>query len=164
MTYATIRHVMTLLMFLTGALALGQGTDSDGSVDPELANARALLQAGREQMIREDMQLTESESAAFWPVYNAYRDEKRVVQDQHAKMVTRFVNLYREGGLDEEYAEGLIEEHFAIRSGILEVQRKYVPKFRAVLSALAVARFYQLENKMDAEVDAQLALVIPLAE
>ena len=29
---------------------------------------------------------------------------------------------------------------------------------------LKVARFYQLENKMDAELDAQLALFVPLVE
>jgi hypothetical protein len=39
-----------------------------------------------------------------------------------------------------------------------------VPRFREVLPVLKVARFYQLENKMDAEIDAQLALVIPLVE
>jgi hypothetical protein len=36
--------------------------------------------------------------------------------------------------------------------------------FRTVLPVQEVARFYQLENKMDAEVDAQLALAIPLLE
>ena len=36
--------------------------------------------------------------------------------------------------------------------------------FPSVLPVQEVARFYQLENKMDAEVDAQLALAVPLLE
>jgi len=164
MSYFTMRYLATLLMFVAGVAAHGQGADSAGLDNPELANARALLQAGREQMIREDLQMTEAESAAFWPVYNKYRDEKRIVQDRHAKMVARFLERHRDGGFDNEYAEHLIAEHFEIRGAILAVQMKYVPYFRETLPALKVARFYQLENKMDAEIDAQLALVIPLVE
>jgi len=164
MSNSTIRYVTTFLTLLVGAVALGQGAEPTALDNPELANARAMLQAGREQLIREDLQMTEAESAAFWPVYNKYRDEKRVVQDRHALMVANFVETHRRGGFNEEYADGLIKEHFEIRSAILEVQKRYVASFREVLSAVNVARFYQLENKMDAEIDAQLALVIPLAE
>jgi len=46
----------------------------------------------------------------------------------------------------------------------LKVQKQYLRKFRKVLPALKVVRFYQLENKMDAEIDAELAVFIPLME
>lgn len=164
MSNVTIRYVMTLLALLASAVVLGQSAQSGVPENPELANARALLQAGREQMIRDDLQLSEAESAAFWPVYYEYRDEKRIVQDQQADMIAVFLETYRGGGINDAYAEQLLEEHFAVEGGILEVQMKYVPNFREVLSALKVARFYQLENKMDAEIEAQLALVIPLVE
>lgn len=47
---------------------------------------------------------------------------------------------------------------------LLQVQRDFVARFAEALTTVKVARFYQLENKMDAEVDAQLALVVPLVE
>ena len=38
-------------------------------IDSEaLAEARELLKAGREDLVREELHLTESEAAAFWPV------------------------------------------------------------------------------------------------
>jgi hypothetical protein len=39
-----------------------------------------------------------------------------------------------------------------------------LPTFKKSLPALKVARFYQLENKIEAEIDAQLALAVPLIE
>jgi hypothetical protein len=155
---------MTLLVLLAGLAAFGQAAASGTSDNPELANARALLQAGREQVIRDDLQLTEKEAAAFWPVYRGYRAEKRIVQDRRADMVADFLKRHDQDGFTDEYAEQLIKGHFDVETAILEVQMRYVPMFRGVLPALKVARFYQLENKMDAEVDAQLALVVPLVE
>ena len=51
-----------------------------------------------------------------------------------------------------------------IQEAWIGVQKEYLAGFRSVLPVQEVARFYQLENKMDAEVDAQLALAIPLLE
>lgn len=164
MSISIFRVSTTLLVLLTGLVAFGQAAASGAIDNPELANARALLQAGREQVIRDDLQLTEKEAAIFWPVYKGYRGEKRIVQDRHANMVADFLKRYDQGGFTDEYADQLIEDHFEIQTAILELQMRYVPMFRGVLPALKVARFYQLENKMDAEIDAQLALVVPLVE
>ena len=68
-------------------------------------------------------------------------------------------------------APGAAEVEAGVSNGIvpgsedwLRVQQKFVRKFRKVLPEVKVARFYQLENKMDAEVEAQLAVVVPLVE
>jgi hypothetical protein len=79
-------------------------------------------------------------------------------------MVAGFVQAYRDAAFTDEFAEKLIKDHFEIKSALLDIQKRYVPRLREVLPVLKVARFYQLENKMDAELNAQLALVIPLVE
>ena len=164
MKYSTVQFLSLVLVLLGGMAAHAQGFDSGVPENPELANARALLQAGREEIIREDLQMTEMESSAFWPVYNEYRYELMVVRDKHATMVAGFVQAYRDAAFTDEFAEKLIKDHFEIKSALLDIQKRYVPRLREVLPVLKVARFYQLENKMDAELNAQLALVIPLVE
>jgi hypothetical protein len=47
---------------------------------------------------------------------------------------------------------------------LLKKRKRYIGQFRKVLPMLKVARFYQLENKMNADVDLQLALLVPLAD
>ena len=44
------------------------------------------------------------------------------------------------------------------------MRRKYWKKFRRIVPATKAARFYQLETKMDAEVDYVLAGGTPLIE
>lgn len=159
-----IGHLLLIIVMLGAAAAFGQDSGSSVLENPALANARALLQAGREEIIREDLRMSDEESAGFWPVYEEYRAEIMVVRDRQATMVADFLKTYNEGVLTNEYAEVLIKDHFDIKGDLLRVQEKFVRKFRKVLPALKVARFYQLENKMDAETDAQLALFVPLVD
>ncbi len=162
MRHDTLKYLLAI--FTLACCGTVFGAASDVVQNPELENARALLQAGRADIIREDLRMTDEESEGFWPVYEKYHAEIMVIRDRHAVMVAGFLLSYREGVFTDEFAEDLIDENFEIKRGLLKVQTKYVSKFRKVLPVVKVARFYQLENKMDAEVDAQLAIVIPLIE
>ena len=121
-------------------------------------------QAGRDQIIREDLDLTEQELAAFWPVYQEYLARLALIRNRKATLISRFLDAYRQGEFTDEFAEWLIRENFEIKHSWAGLQEDFVPRFREVLPVQKVARFYQLENKMDAEVDAQLAIAVPLIE
>lgn len=159
-----IGRLLLIVAMLGAAAVFGQDSGTSVPDNPTLANARAMLQAGREDIIREDLRMSDEESAGFWPVYEEYHAEIMAVRDRQARMIADFLKMYRDGALSDEYAETLINDFFDIKSDLLTVQKKFVRQFRKVLPALKVARFYQLENKMDAEIDAQLALFIPLVE
>jgi len=149
--------VLKLALFMSAA-AVGQGENA------ELDAARAQMQAGRDQIIKEDLQLSEYELAGFWPIYEQYVSDLSVIRDRKAILVERFMQAYRSGEISDDFAVWLIEENFAIKEAWAGLQKAYVDQYMVVISAQAVARFYQLENKMDAEIDAQLALFVPLVE
>jgi len=153
-----IGAVIVLTALSVSSLVAAQTATSD------LDSARAEMQAGRDQIIREDLQLDADELAGFWPIYQEYVAELAVLRDRKATLIARFMQAYRSGEFSDEFASWLIEENFAIKDEWTGIQKAYVERFDAVLSTQAVARFYQLENKLDAEVDAQLALVVPLVE
>ena len=79
-------------------------------------------------------------------------------------MIKEYVRRYDAADLSNEYADQLLATFFGIERERLDVREKYLPQFRNVLPALKVARLYQLENKISAEIDAQLALVVPLVD
>lgn len=146
-------------------LTLGFSTTFAQEVDAEaLAEARALLKAGREELVREEMYLTDSESAAFWPVYEEYRDEVDTIRGRQAKIIAIYVEAYWDARLSDELAEKILEVHFLIEKDLLATENKYVPRFRKAIATAKVTRFYQLENKLDAEIDVALAQLIPLYE
>lgn len=154
------RSSWKFLVVLVGVACAGSAVAQSSQFE----QARNELQAGRDQVIREELRLTAGQQAEFWPIYRAYLARLAPLRDRKAQLVQKFVESYEAGRFDDEFAEWLIEENFAIKQAWLSVQKEFAAGFRTVLPAQEVARFYQLENKMDAEVDAQLALAVPLLE
>jgi len=155
--------IATLIVALPGVTA-AQQTSSGASADQSLEQGRAMIREGRLEAIRAELHLTETEASGFWPLYGEYREEIDAIQDRYATMVKDYLQRYEAADLTDDYADELMATFFSTRRGRLDVQQKYLPRFRAVLPALKVARLFQLEHKISAEIDAQLALVVPLVD
>ncbi len=153
---------MLLLVALVALLLLSLSTV--GSANDELADGRAMIQAERQDMVRSELHMTGKEAEEFWPVYSAYREKYDGVMRRYGEMIGEYLRRYDDADLSDEYANELLDTYFGIQEELLQVQQEFLPEFRVVLPALKVARFYQLENKFNAEIDAQLALVVPLVD
>jgi len=130
----------------------------------EVTEGRAMVQAGRAELIRSELRFTDEEAAAFWPIYEVYQAETAAVGDRYTAMLTEYIDRYDRGDLSNEYAIDLLDVFFGVKRDLLDVQTNYLPKFMEALPALKVAQLYQLENKIRAEIDAQLAVVVPLID
>ena len=151
------------LLFLAG-VAQSDGHAPDEAARTEVEQGREMIREGRIQIVRDELILTDAEAAAFWPLYARYRQDIDAIQDDYAGMIAEYVERYDRGEFSDEYAVELMDNFFSIKRGLLDVQEKYLPEFRDVLPALKVARLFQLENKINAEIDAQLAVVVPLID
>jgi hypothetical protein len=132
--------------------------------DVQLATARELIQMGREEAIREEMRFTAEQATAFWPLYADYRAELSVAQDRYIVMLVDYVGDYYDYKLTDQDAERILKDYFSIEKDILKIREKYVRRFRKILSPASVMRLYQLENKIEAEVNVALAQSVPLME
>ena len=162
------KQILRTLVFATALAAISNAVaQSPGQVVTEeqrIAEARELMQAGRDQMIEEEMLLTASERESFLPVYQLYRTDVISVRDRYAALVGGFLKAYDAGEIDEAYAKKLLDDWLLYKKDLLQVQQQYVGKFRKVLPQQKVVRFYQLENKIDAEIEVELSRVVPLME
>jgi hypothetical protein len=148
-----ITLTVTLSCFLGSALAQDKPADNMDLV-------REKVQADKKLFIAENMQLTESEAKGFWPLYESYQAELGKLTDRSIKLIEDFANNYT--SMSNEVAKKLLDEYMSIDADYLKLRQSYLPKFRGVLSDIKVARYYQLENKIDAVVDFELARKIPL--
>jgi hypothetical protein len=64
--------------------------------------------------------------------------------------------------MTEESAVRLLAEFLALEANHLAVISSYAPRFQQVLPAVKVAQLYQIENKVRALVNYELAQAIPL--
>jgi hypothetical protein len=147
-----------------GAAWVPQSTAEETAQDRQLSEARALLRAGRDDIIEIEMQLTADEKVRFWPLYQAYVADVDVLRDRYAAMIVGYLKAYDAGEISDDYARELLDDWLDYKKDLLKVRERYLRKFRKVLSSRQVVLFYQLENKMDVEIEAELAAVVPLMD
>ena len=154
---------MTKLSGTLLALALLTGVSAPAlaqtATDVELT--RAYIQKARQTVIAGAMKLTEDESLAFWPAYRDYRLDMARLGDRLVKVITEFVKS--DATLSDEQANRLTDEYLDIKAKEVSVRQKHVKIFRKLLPSAKVTRFFQLENKLDAIVNYELAQSVPLA-
>ena len=156
-----IHRAIAVVLLLAAVPALAQeGAD----VGAKIRETQALVAKEFRQILREEMMLTEAESKEFWPLYERYSAEKRVINEPYFAGLIEYVDRYYNGDFSDEHAERLMNTYFDVHKAILVKRQEYVKKFGAIMSSIKVMRFFQLENKVQAEVNAALAVIIPLAD
>jgi hypothetical protein len=123
---------------------------------------REKIQTDKKLFIAQNMNLTESEAKVFWPVYENYQKDLAKLVDKTVKLVENYAANYQT--MTEEAAKELINGYLAIEGERVTLMQSFLPKFRKVLPEKKVARYYQLENKIDAVVNYGLARQIPLVK
>ncbi len=118
------------------------------------------IKADKRFLVAQNMQLTEAEANRFWPVYEQYQDELFILRVRSLNLIESYAKNY--DSMTNEVAKKLLDEYLTIESLRQKVREAYLPKFRKVLPAMKVARYYQIENKINAIVNYELAKQIPL--
>jgi len=143
-------------MLATPGAAAAQGVDTWTAVQ----QLQADLKADRQAVVAANLPLAEGEAKAFWPAYKEYRAEVEKVGDRLAKLIVAYASNYE--SMTDAKADAFFTEMLAIDRDKVAVREKHVPKIRAVLPAQKAARFFQIENKLDAIVNMTLANEVPL--
>lgn len=141
-------------------LLAGFAAPAHAQTATDIELTRANIQTARQAIIADAMKLTDDESLAFWPAYRDYRLDMARLGDRLVKVITEFTSAG--AALSDEQSNRLLDEYLDIKAKDVSVKKKYVGVFRKLLPAPKVTRFFQLENKLDAVVNYDLAKVIPL--
>lgn len=131
-----------------------------GALAEKVQSSRSYTEAQRKAIVTKNLDLGRDESTGFWPIYRDYRSAIAKIQDERLKLVADYAQNYR--SMTGDKAKSLLEGYLRSDEDVLKTKRQYLSKFRKVLPETKVARYYQIENKMDALVAAEIALQIPL--
>jgi hypothetical protein len=147
--------VLTLLLLVPVGTALAQDKPAD--------NMQIVLdkvKADKKLLVADNMQFTEAEAKAFWPVYEKYQAELFLIRARTAKLITDYAAAYNK--MTNATAKKLLDESMTIETLRLKLAKTYLPEFRKVLPDAKVVRYYQIENKINAMLYYELAANIPL--
>ena len=145
-----------LLLICTGPL-MAQDKEADN-----MQILIAKVKADKKLLVAGNMQLTEKEAKAFWPLYERYQNELFLLRARSLNMIGNYANNYET--MTNATAKKLLDEFMAIENVRIKLASTYLPQFRKVLPDKKVARYYQIENKINAALYYELAAQIPLVK
>ena len=150
---------MVLVIALIGLIG------NAGAVDKPADNmdlVQEKIRTDKKLFIATNMELTESEAKTFWPVYEAYQAELKTLREREIKLIEAFAAAYET--MSDGVAKDLLNDSLSISSDHQNLNQSFLPKFRKVLTDKKVARYYQLESKINAVVEYEMAKRIPLVK
>jgi len=158
-----MRMLLVTIWAVVGCgISVAQDTAGEADVEATYEMLRGFMSVERETMIAEELRLSEAERDGFWPLYDEYRAEIEEIQDRYAVLITDYAANY--GALSDDLAEHMIDEYFSVKRDTLDVRQDYVDRFTDIMSIQKLARFYQIENRIDNIADMLLMRQIPLTD
>lgn len=160
---------LTLLSMLAafGASAQERVATADQGASQSTTEMEILkdkIRADKKAIVAANMDLTDEQAAKFWPIYDAYQMDLQGINQRTMSMIKSYAEAYNSDSLTDEKAEKLIAEAIQIREDQAAMQKTYAQRLQGAVPAVQAARYLQIENKIRAVVDYDLADTIPLAE
>jgi hypothetical protein len=151
---------MSVLLVIAICLAVVPNAWAQFEDNRAVELTRSAIQAERQAILAANLELDEKESAVFWPLYQEYRDSLESAISTRVDLLNQYFASYET--LTDKEAIALLDKHLAWEQEVLKVRSTYAKKMSKALSGKTVARFFQIENKMDIIVEYEMAGEIPL--
>jgi hypothetical protein len=135
-------------------------TASGVEVEKDLALIRRDIRAEKKKIIAANVSLTETEATKFWPVYDQYVAEMTKHNDEFFAVIKDYAANQKT--ITDAQASSMIKRWVEIQIARDQTRQKYIPLFEKVIPGKKVALFFQIDRRLYALLDMQVASEIPL--
>ncbi len=146
--------LIIVVLLLANTVTYGKG------VETYVELLKSDLRTVKVAIITEAMGLTDEESSAFWPVHREYEHELSEIIDDRIELIKDYIQNYDD--LTEAKAREIAKRVFALEKRRTKLKKKYFKRVEKALSAVAAAKFIQVENQINLVADLQIASELPL--
>jgi len=119
------------------------------------------IQTDKRAVVLSALQLTDTQVAAFTPIYDEYQREMKGVMTRGSDVINKFAANY--GSMTDDAAKDIMKDFFKVRNERNALVEKYAKKLGRELPATKVLQWVQVENKLNTLLDAEAASIIPLS-
>ena len=165
MKYAPMALAIAIAAFPTVILAQAQSTTTDpAQAQSTSADEQVLLKqvmTDKRSIYARSLKLTDSESRAFWPIYDEYEGKVKKVDDQFIALVNEFAAKY--DTLTEPDAAAMLKTKMQLEKDRMDLKQSYTKKIAKVLPAVKALRYAQVETRIENMLRRNVYGLIPLA-
>ena len=152
-----------LVLVLTGAnsSAFAQRETANGvEVEKDLALLRRDIRADKKQIIAANLTLTETEATKFWPIYDQYVAEMTKHNDDFYGLIKDYAANQKV--ITDAQASTMIKRWAEVQIEQARLRQKYIPLMEKAIPARKTALFFQVDRRLYALLDLQVASQLPL--
>lgn len=148
---------------LVATLVAGPGVAQNANDDlTDLQALRTAVQSDKKALVGRTLDLTPAEGRKFWPAYESYQ---RLIDLANRRRTVAMEDLIgRDKPLTDLYARNLANELIATEEAELKARRTLHNRVLHILPAHKATRYLQLESKIRAVQDYDVAGAIPLVK
>jgi hypothetical protein len=159
-----IAAIVVLTASMRGQDSAQQPSNNSGenNIDQDVDLMRKDIRSQKKQIIAANLQLTDTEAEKFWPVYDQYTAELVKINDTKYGAIKDYATNY--DTLTDDKATSLLRQVLGVDQSVAQLRLKYVPIFEKVISGKKTALFFQLDRRLVALIDLQLASAIPMVQ
>jgi hypothetical protein len=164
-----IRFTVAVLVVVAATGLWGQDKKLQDPAESKELNEQAYvrllrsdLKIKKEAIVKEDMQLTPAQAAAFWPIYRDYDAEQNKLIDQRLAVFHDYAQNFMT--MNDEKADQLAQKVMALDDQRLALRKKYYQLMKAAIPTVLVVRFFHVENQIQSLLDLQIDSNLPIVE
>ena len=157
-----MKKIIVAAVFAAVAAAAPLAAAQDAAA---VANLQAMQQAARKDkraLVAEKLQLTPAEAKKFWPIYDQLQMDLQNVN--RARNLALETLVSRDKPVSDAYAKQIVGDLMSAEEQEVKAMRKAVNGSMKALPPRKAARYLQIENKLRAAQDYEIAVVFPLAQ
>ena len=113
---------------------------------PEIEVEKVFIE--KKAFVKDFMQLTEKESAVFWPLYDEYEKLQLTSFKKYQTLIREYLQVHN--NLSDKKAEEMMATLIDIQADDLKHRHAYVKKFREKLPPKRVFQYFVLEDQLEA--------------
>jgi hypothetical protein len=159
------RKTIAVALVSTFGLAVGlaraqTAAPAASSVDAAIEQLRKDVRAEKTDIIAGSMEFTAAEAAAFWPLYKTYEQARKAVGNEKVALIKDYAASA--SSMTDAKAKELLTRSVANDDKTAAARKQFLQELQKALPAKRVARYYQVENRIDMLVNLELAAQVPL--
>lgn len=154
--------IIKAAILCVAALAATTAFAQDKPADNNMQILLDKVKADKKLVVAANMDLTDAEGKAFWPIYDSYQKDLQAINERLGKTILAYADAYNKNALTDQLAKQLTGEALTIDQDEVTMRKTYAARLNRVLPAKKVARYLQIENKIRAALRYELAAGIPL--
>jgi hypothetical protein len=150
---------LALALVVTALPLVSQAQQASTAADEQVVLRQVLND--KRGVYAQNLGLSDTESRAFWPVYDEYEAQSKKLDDRFLALLNNYAEKY--DTLTDVDAAAMLKEKMSIERDRAALKQKYTARVAKALPPKKALRYAQIETRVETMVRGQVYGIIPLA-